>query len=76
MPSGCVGDSTYSAILARRAARSDALNKFDVYCVKKNGNLYKKPVTNCSFKTRERANEKKARLEELNPQTKFVVVER
>lgn len=73
--SGCVSKSTYSALRARDSARRDA--KICLMCIalKKNGELYKKPFSN-GFKTREEAEEQMVKWEELNPNTKFAIVER
>lgn len=74
--SGCVSQSTYNALRARDKAKRDAQNTFFVYCVKKNGDLYKKPFADMGFRTRAEAETKKAYWEEINPGTKFAIVER
>ena len=71
--SGCVSQSTYNALRARDKARSDANNLFDVYLVKKNGDLYKKPFGNQGFRTLEDAITKRDYWQKLKPDSIFAI---
>ena len=71
--SGCVSQNTYNALRARDAAKREAQNMFDVYQVKKNGDLYKKPFGGEGFRTLDEAKARRDYWQKLNPHAIFAI---
>ena len=77
MPSGCVSQSTYMALIKARKARAAAAAgpmPFKVYNVKKNGEPYAHPSS--EHATFEDADARREYLARLNPKSAFVVLEK